>query len=48
MRSYLIQITMADGLISVLRGLYEDGFDAVISAMDTFPEAKRISAWISP
>lgn len=44
MRSYLIQITMADGSTGLHHGLYVDGFDAVISALETFPEAKRISA----
>lgn len=44
MRSYLIQITMADGSQGQHNGLYCDGFEAVIQAMTTFPDAQRISA----
>lgn len=44
MRSYLIQITMADGSQGQHNGLYSDGFEAVIQAITTFPDAKRISA----
>lgn len=44
MRRYLIQITMPDGSQGQHNGLYSDGFAAVITAMDLFPEAHRISA----
>lgn len=44
MRHFLIQITMADGSTGQHNGVYADGFDAVIHAMDSFPDAKRISA----
>jgi hypothetical protein len=44
MRSYLITITMADGSQGRHRGLYADGFDAVIQAMELFPQAHRIAA----
>ena len=44
MRSYLIEITMPDGSQGQHHGLYPDGFAAVIQAMTTFPDAKRISA----
>lgn len=44
MRAYLITITMHDGSQGHHHGLYADGFDATITAMDLFPDAKRISA----
>jgi hypothetical protein len=44
MRSYSICITLPDGSQGFHHGLYTDGFAAVICAMETFPEAKRISA----
>lgn len=44
MRTYLILITMCDGAQGQHSGLYADGFDAVIYALDTFPDARRISA----
>lgn len=44
MRAYLILITMGDGSQGQHNGLYADGFDAVICAMETFPDARRISA----
>lgn len=44
LRSYLILITMGDGSQGQHNGLYADGFDAVICAMETFPDARRISA----
>ncbi len=44
MRRYLIEITMPDGSQGEHNGLYSDGFEAVIRAMDLFPEAHRISA----
>ena len=44
MRAYFILITLPDGSQDERHGLYADGFDAVICAMDTFPDARRISA----
>lgn len=44
MRSYLIHITMPDGSQGRHHGLYTDGFEAVIHAIEHFPDAKRISA----
>ncbi len=35
---------MPDGSQGQHNGLYSDGFDAVITALDLFPEARRISA----
>ena len=48
MRTYKVTITMPDGSQGVHQGCYEDGFEAVISAMDAFPEARRISAEVLP
>lgn len=44
MRHFLLQITMPDGSQGRHDGLYSDGFDAVIHAMDLFPQAHHISA----
>ena len=44
MRIYLILITMGDGSQGSHNGLYADGFDAVIYALESFPDARRISA----
>lgn len=44
MRAFIVQITMPDGSKGRHHGLYPSGFDAVIQAMDWFPEARRISA----
>lgn len=44
MKTYLINITMIDGSQGRCYGLYSDGFEAVIQAMDNFPDACRISA----
>lgn len=44
MRTYLVQITMTDGSQGEHHGLYPSGFDAVICALEAFPQAKRISA----
>lgn len=44
LRSYLIQITMPDGSKGEHHGIYSDGFEAAIKAMDLFPTALRISA----
>lgn len=48
MRAYTITITMDDGSQGHHDGLYADGFDAVIYALDHFPDAKRISARRQP
>lgn len=44
MHAYLILITMGDGSQDSHNGLYADGFDAVIYALESFPDARRISA----
>ncbi|MGJ7605455.1 hypothetical protein ACSFA7_14045 [Variovorax sp. LT1R20] len=44
MRRYLISITMPDGSCGKHSGLYEDGFAAVMTTLEHFPDAKRISA----
>lgn len=44
MRKYLLTITMPDGSQGLHNGLYTDGFDAVIAALEIFPSAQRISA----
>lgn len=43
-RKYLVQITMPDGSRDQHMGIYHDGFDASICAMEMFPDAMRISA----
>jgi hypothetical protein len=43
-RGYLITTTQADGSQGQHHGLYTDGFDAVIHALDLFPDARRVSA----
>jgi hypothetical protein len=44
LRSYLIQITMPDGSKGKHHGIYQDGFEASIKALELFPNAQRISA----
>lgn len=44
MRIYQVTITMADGSSGEHSGLYACGIDAVITAMECFPDARRISA----
>ncbi len=44
MKTYLITITLPDGSRTRSYGRHADGFDAVIAAMDAFPQAKRICA----
>lgn len=44
MKRYLICITMPDGSRGMHSGLYADGFDAIMTALDHFPDAKCISA----
>jgi len=44
MRKYLVTITMPDGSKGAHNGLYESGCDAVICALNAFPEARRIAA----
>lgn len=44
MKAYLLRIVMRDGSVGEHHGLYADGFAAVITALEHFPEAKRISA----
>lgn len=44
MRTYLVTITMADGSQGEHQGLYACGIDAVIKALEQYPEARRVSA----
>lgn len=44
MHAYLVTITMADGSKGEHRGTYACGCDAIIAALEQFPEARRISA----
>ena len=44
MHVYEVTITMRDGSQGTHSGLYADGFDATIAAIEAFPEALRISA----
>lgn len=44
MRAYLVAITMCDGSRGRHIGLYTDGCSAIISALDHFPDARRVSA----
>lgn len=44
MRNFTMTITQADGVRLRYLGIYSDGCTAVIDAIDTFPNAKRISA----
>lgn len=47
MRKYLVTIVMEDSSVGVHHGLYTDGFAAILTAMETFPNAHRISAkWL--
>lgn len=44
MRNFLLTVTLASGQQQQHTGAYEDGFMAVMGAMDMFPGARRISA----
>lgn len=44
LKTFIVQITMPDGSKGRHHGLYPSGCDAVICALDAFPDAKRISA----
>jgi len=44
MKRYLVSIVHQDGSCGSHSGLYADGFAAVITALEFFPDAKRISA----
>jgi hypothetical protein len=44
MKPFVVTITMQDGSQGRHVGIYPSGSDAVIAAMSTFPDAKRISA----
>lgn len=48
MRPYLILITMPDGSQGRHHGLYACGCDAIVFALDYFPDARRISARKAP
>ncbi len=44
MRTYTMTITQQDGTQLRCLGIYSDGFNAIVAAIDNFPNAKRISA----
>jgi len=44
MRNYTMSITQEDGVQLRYLGIYSDGFSAAIDALETYPNAKRISA----
>ncbi|MBX3654148.1 MAG: hypothetical protein KIS62_12320 [Ramlibacter sp.] len=44
MRAYLITVTQASGAQARYSGLYADGFDAVVHALEQFPGARRVGA----
>lgn len=44
MRIYLVTITMQDGSRGRHHGIYANGCDAIVRALDLFPSAARISA----
>jgi hypothetical protein len=48
MRSFLVRIVMCDGSAGEHHGFYASGCDAVIFALDIFPNARRISARRKP
>lgn len=41
---YLVTITMADGSKGEHEGRYACGCDAIINALEVFPDARRVSA----
>ena len=44
MKTYQIKIVMSDGSVGEHQGQYACSIDAVVFAMNAFPEAQRISA----
>lgn len=44
MRIYLVTITMQDGSRGRHHGIYANGCDAIVRALDLFPGVARISA----
>jgi len=48
MRTWMILITAPDGTQTRRLGLFSDGFAAIIDALQTCPEARRISARVQP
>lgn len=44
MKHFFVKIVMPDGSTGSHHGMYTDGCNAIICALDHFPEAKRISA----
>jgi len=44
MKTYSITITMHDGSQGRCLGIFSDGFNAITTTMDHFPDARRISA----
>jgi len=44
MAAYIVTITMADGSKGQHRGDYASGCDAILAALEVFPDARRVSA----
>lgn len=44
MNLYRIKITMPDGSVGRLHGLFRDGFEAILRILDDFPGALSVSA----
>jgi hypothetical protein len=44
MRKYTITITMPDGSLGRHIGLFADGFEAILRTLESFPDARRVSA----
>jgi hypothetical protein len=48
MNTFIVRIVMPDGSAGEHHGLYACGVDAVLFALDIFPDARRISARRKP
>lgn len=47
-RRYKVTIVMPDGSVGEHEGIYADGFEATTHALESFPQAKRVSAKVVP
>jgi len=47
-RRYKVTIVMPDGSVGEHEGIYADGFEATSHAIESFPQAKRVSAKVVP
>ena len=47
-RRYKVTIVMSDGSIGEHEGIYADGFEATTNALESFPQARRVSAKVIP